>query len=208
MVLIEEAESSVHDLELNKMSVDTALQNVENIIKDRDRLQEWATWLQGALHESKKKIRFLIEEKDKLKADLSTTECDVAKFSKRITQLEKVNAQRDGLLDKIGQLEEVTKTLKSENLSLKVNTEEAVKVGVEDFRSQFEFTSNYENLQAFFINYGAQQVLTEVKELHPNLDFSTIEADYPTPKEVKDGVGQPPADRAEGPADQPPADDA
>ncbi|KAL2553346.1 hypothetical protein Fot_06965 [Forsythia ovata] len=76
-------------------------------------------------------------------------------LNKRITQLEEVNAQRDGLLDKIDQLEEVAKTLKSENLSLKTNTEEVVKVGVEDFRSQFEFTSDYENLQAFFINYGA-----------------------------------------------------
>ncbi|KAL2538373.1 hypothetical protein Fot_19764 [Forsythia ovata] len=92
----------------------------------------------------------------------------------RITQLEEANAQIEGLLDKICQLEEVVESLKSENLSLKANTEEAVKVGVENFRSQFEFTSDYENHQAFFVNFGARHVLTKVKELYPSLDSSLL----------------------------------
>ncbi|KAL2538372.1 hypothetical protein Fot_19763 [Forsythia ovata] len=70
--------TSVQDLELNKTSVDTALRNVENIIKDWDRLQERVTWLQRALHESKKEMRLLTKENDKLKADLLTAKCDVA----------------------------------------------------------------------------------------------------------------------------------
>ncbi|KAL2528828.1 hypothetical protein Fot_21429 [Forsythia ovata] len=41
LVLIKETKSSVWDLELNKTSVDTALHNVENIIKDQDRFKEW-----------------------------------------------------------------------------------------------------------------------------------------------------------------------
>ncbi|KAL2529456.1 hypothetical protein Fot_22057 [Forsythia ovata] len=55
LVLIEEVESSVQDLELNKMSVDTTLRNVENIIKDWDRMQERATWLRGLSMSQKKK---------------------------------------------------------------------------------------------------------------------------------------------------------
>ncbi|KAL2557644.1 hypothetical protein Fot_02383 [Forsythia ovata] len=121
----------------------------------------------------------------------------------KITQLEEAIAQRDGLLDKICQLEEVAESLRSENLSLKVNTEEVVKAGVENFMSQFKFTQDYENFQAFFVNFGAQQVLNEVKELHPNLDLSNIEVDYPSPEEAKDGVGQPPTDGAEDSVDQP-----
>ncbi|KAL2457212.1 hypothetical protein Fot_56408 [Forsythia ovata] len=74
--------------------------------------------------------------------------------------------------------------------------------------SQFEFTSDYENLQAFFVNFGARQVLTEVKELHPNLDLSTIESNYPSPKEVEDDACQPPADGAEDLTGQPPAEGA
>ncbi|KAL2502396.1 hypothetical protein Fot_36244 [Forsythia ovata] len=127
-------------------------------------------------------MRLLTEEKDKLKADLSAAKSNVAEFLK-------------------SQLEELTESLRSKNLSHKANTEEVVKAGVENFRSQFEFTSDYENLQAFF-------VLTEVKELHPNVDLSTIEVDYPTPEEVEDGAGQPPADGAKGPADEPLADNA
>ncbi|KAL2558981.1 hypothetical protein Fot_03720 [Forsythia ovata] len=113
----------------------------------------------------------------------------------RITQPEEANAQRDGLLDKICQLEEVAESLRSENLGLKENTEEAVKAGVDNFRSQFEFTPDYENLQAFFVSYGARQVLTEVKELHLDLDLSPIEVDYPFPEEARDGSGQPSVDR-------------
>ncbi|KAL2508736.1 hypothetical protein Fot_32383 [Forsythia ovata] len=126
----------------------------------------------------------------------------------KITQLEEANAQKEELLDKICQLEEVAESLRSGNLSLKENTEEAVKAVVENFRSQFDFTSNYENLQAFFVNFRARQVLTKVKELHPNLDLSTIEVNYQAPEEVEDSADQPPADRAEDPADQSLADEA
>ncbi|KAL2549160.1 Uncharacterized protein Fot_10690 [Forsythia ovata] len=45
LVLIEEAEASISDLELNKRNVATALQNTESIMKDRDHYKEWATWL-------------------------------------------------------------------------------------------------------------------------------------------------------------------
>ncbi|KAL2529664.1 hypothetical protein Fot_22265 [Forsythia ovata] len=175
----------------------------------------------GVLNESKNDLKPLTEERDKLKKDLEVAKSDVAEFSKRfdlanqtqeimakvlaepnaqreslmerITQLEEANAQREGLLDKIYQLEEVAESLRSENFSLKENIDEAVKAGVENFRSQFEFTSDYENLQAFFVNFRAQQVLAEVKGLHPNLDFSAIELDYLAPEEVEDGAGQPPA---------------
>ncbi|KAL2529696.1 hypothetical protein Fot_22297 [Forsythia ovata] len=198
LIFIEETEGSISDLELNQRNVAT-----------------------GVLNESKNDLKPLTGERDKLKKDLEVAKSDVAEFSKRfdlanqtqeimakvlaeanaqreslmemITQLEEANAQREGLLDKIYQLEEVAESLRSENFSLKENTDEAVKAGVENFRSQFEFTSDYENLQAFFVNFRAQQVLAEVKGLHLNLDLSAIELDYPTPKEVKDGAGQPPA---------------
>ncbi|KAL2557670.1 hypothetical protein Fot_02409 [Forsythia ovata] len=189
---------------------------------DRDHFKEQTSWLQEVLNESKNEMRHLVDERDKLKTDLATAQSDVVEFLKRfdlanrdqditaqalaeanaqmeslmgrITQLDEANAQRDRLLDKICQLEEVAESLRSDNLSLKVNTEEAVKAGVKNFRSQFKFTPNYENFQAFFVNFGAQQVLTEVKELHPNLDLSTIKVDYPSPEEDEDGVGQTPAD--------------
>ncbi|KAL2553956.1 hypothetical protein Fot_07575 [Forsythia ovata] len=144
-------------------------------------------------------------------SDLETTEFDVAEFSKRFdlanqaheittkalaednaqkeslmgrtTQLEKANAQRDGLLDKIGQLKEVAESLRSENLSLKANTEDALKA-------------------------GGRQVLTEVKELYPNLDLSTIKVNYPSSKEAEDGADLPLDDGAEDSTDQPLADGA
>ncbi|KAL2493883.1 hypothetical protein Fot_37640 [Forsythia ovata] len=45
LVLIEEAKFSVQDLELNKTSMDNALRNAENIIKDQDRFKERINWL-------------------------------------------------------------------------------------------------------------------------------------------------------------------
>ncbi|KAL2508980.1 hypothetical protein Fot_32627 [Forsythia ovata] len=163
---------------------------------------ERAAWVQGALNESKKDLEPLTEERDKLKKDLEAAEFDVVEFSKRfdlanqaqeimakalaeanaqrkilmgrITQLEQANAQRECLLDNIFQLEEVAESLRSENISLKANTDKAVKAGVENFRSQFEFTSDYENLYAFFVNFGARQVLAKVKGLHPNLDLPLL----------------------------------
>ncbi|KAL2558563.1 Uncharacterized protein Fot_03302 [Forsythia ovata] len=159
-------------------------------------------------------MRLLTEEKDKLKVDLSATECNVAEFSKRsdlANQAQEITAkalEEDGLLDKICQLEEVAESLRSDNLSLKANTEKAVKAGIEDFRRQFKFTSDYENLHAFFVNFGTRQALTEVKEHHLDLDLSTTEANYPSPEEVEDGLGQPYVDGAEGSAGQPPAEEA
>ncbi|KAL2488709.1 Uncharacterized protein Fot_42001 [Forsythia ovata] len=52
-------------------------------------------------------------------------------LQERITYLEEANSQREGLLDKNFQLEEVVESLRSENLGLKANTEEAVKAGME-----------------------------------------------------------------------------
>ncbi|KAL2558596.1 axoneme-associated protein [Forsythia ovata] len=166
-------------------------------------------------------MRPMIDERDKLKKDLEVAKFDVAEFSKRcnlanqaqkitakafdkantqregvmdrITQLEEANAQRKRLMDKIAQLEKMVESLRAkcydlngENLSLKSETDEAVKAIVEDFRSHFEFTPNYENFQTFYINFGARQVLTKVNELYPNLDLSTIEVDYPALEEAKD----------------------
>ncbi|KAL2488996.1 Uncharacterized protein Fot_42288 [Forsythia ovata] len=104
----------------------------------------------------------------------------------RITQLEEANVQREGLLDKFWQLKEVTESLISDNLSLKADTKEAVKVEVENFRSQFMFTAHYKNFQTFFVNFETRQVLTEVKGLHPNLDIFSIETDYSVPEETED----------------------
>ncbi|KAL2552436.1 hypothetical protein Fot_06055 [Forsythia ovata] len=115
--------------------------------------------------------------------------------------LAEANTQRDGLVDKIAHLDETAKSLRvecfdlnGENLKLNSETEEVVKVEVENFRNQFEFTTKYENLQAFFVDFGAQQVLSKLKEQHPNLDFSTIEIAYTAPDEAKEAVDQPPAD--------------
>ncbi|KAL2549646.1 hypothetical protein Fot_11176 [Forsythia ovata] len=102
-------------------------------MKDRDHYKEQDTWLQEALNESKRKMRPLIDEMDKLKKDLEAAESDVVEFSKRcdlanqaqkimanalakantqmevlidrISQLEEANAQRKRLMDKIAQLE-------------------------------------------------------------------------------------------------------
>ncbi|KAL2529161.1 hypothetical protein Fot_21762 [Forsythia ovata] len=208
------------------MNVDTAFRNSENMLKDWDHFKEWTSWLQGVLNESKKEMRLLTDERDKLKANLATIESDVAEFSKRFdlayqaqevtTQaLVDANVQHDALIDKIAQLEETAELLQAEGYELKGENQklrseidklegenlklklESVKAGVEEFRNQFEFTSNYENLQAFFVNFGARQVLTEVKELYPNLDLSTIEVDYPAPEEVEDGADPPPNDEAD-----------
>ncbi|KAL2557819.1 hypothetical protein Fot_02558 [Forsythia ovata] len=123
------------------------------------------------------------------------------------------SVQYDALIDKIAQLEETVECLRAEgydlrsenqklrskieklageNLKLKSEIEEVVKAGVKEFRNQFEFTSDYENLQAFFVNFGARQVLTEVNELYPNLDLSSMEVDYPAPEESEDGADSPP----------------
>ncbi|KAL2552478.1 hypothetical protein Fot_06097 [Forsythia ovata] len=168
MMLIQETEMEVFDMELTKQSSETALQN--------------------------KEVRTLLEDNERLKADL-------ASFEITTKVLAEANTQRDGLVDKIAHLDETAESLrvecsdlKGENLKLNSETEEAVKAGVENFRNQFEFTTNYENLQAFFVNFGAQQVLSELKEQHPNLDLSTIEIDYTTPDEAEEAVDQPPAD--------------
>ncbi|KAL2528221.1 hypothetical protein Fot_20822 [Forsythia ovata] len=49
-------------------------------------------------------------------------------------------------------------------------------------------------LQTFFVNFGAREVLAELKELHPDLDLSDNEADYPALKKVEDGADQPHVD--------------
>ncbi|KAL2548973.1 hypothetical protein Fot_10503 [Forsythia ovata] len=189
-----------------------ALCNAENFLKDRNHYKKQTTWLQWVLNESKKKVRLLVDENDKLKKDLEAAQSDVVEFSKRcelasqaqeITAkaLAEANTQRKWLLDKITQLEEMVESLRAkcydlrgENLSLKSETRK---------QSQFQFTLDYENLQTFFFNFGARQVLAEVKELHPNLDLFAIEVDYPAPEEAEDGADQPPTERTEDSVDQP-----
>ncbi|KAL2512864.1 hypothetical protein Adt_18464 [Abeliophyllum distichum] len=126
----------------------------------------------------------------------------------RIAQLEEANVEKKRLLEMIVQLEEVVESLRSENLSLKFETEEVMKVGVEDFRSHFKFTPDYEILQAFFVNFGARQVLSEAKKLYPNLDLYTIGANYPALEEAKDGADHSPTEGAEDSADHSPAEGA
>ncbi|KAL2502577.1 Uncharacterized protein Fot_36425 [Forsythia ovata] len=114
---------------------------------------------------------------DKLKKDMQNAESDVAEFSKTYDHPGLGRGQ---------QTEEGTEcsSLKEANLKLEKGTEDAVKAGVEIFRNQFEFTQDYENLQAFFVNFGARQVLSKLKEQHPTLVLSAIEADYPIHEEA------------------------
>ncbi|KAL2508767.1 hypothetical protein Fot_32414 [Forsythia ovata] len=159
----EEAEKSVLDLELNRRNANTALCHTK-IIKDWDHFQERATWLHRSLNELKKELRLATDERDKLKADLQVAEFDVAEFFKRYDHatraqeltakaLEEVNKQKNGVVEKVAELENALDSLKSENSSLKEEnlrlergTEVAVKARVENFINQFEFTSDYENL--------------------------------------------------------------
>ncbi|KAL2493711.1 hypothetical protein Fot_37468 [Forsythia ovata] len=112
LVLIEEAESSVRDVELNGTSVDTALCNSENIIKDRDHFKEWTNWLHGALNKANKELMPLIDALDKLMKDVEAVESDMVEFSKRCdlaNQAQEItakalavaNVQMDELIDKI-----------------------------------------------------------------------------------------------------------
>ncbi|KAL2494394.1 AH/BAR domain superfamily [Forsythia ovata] len=143
-----------------------------------------------------------VEEWDKLKADLQTVESDVVKFFKRYEQairaleltakaLEEATEQKNRLIEKVAELENAMDSLKvensqldEENLKLERSTEEAMK-------DRFEFTPDYENLQSFFVNYGARQGLAEIKEMHPSLDLSKINVNYPAPEEVGDKAAQP-----------------
>ncbi|KAL2525979.1 Uncharacterized protein Adt_11033 [Abeliophyllum distichum] len=162
----------------------------------------------GILNKSKREIRLLTDERDKLKTDLATTESDVAMFSKMsdlANQAQEVTVQA---LAEANKLRSEIDELDGENLKLKLETEEAVKVGVEEFKNQFEFTPYYENLQAFFVNFGARQVLAKVKELHLNLDLSVIETDYQALEEAEDGANQLPTDGTGDSAEQPPAEGA
>ncbi|KAL2545361.1 hypothetical protein Fot_14594 [Forsythia ovata] len=171
------------------MSTDTAIRNTENTIKDRDYFQESTTWLQRSLNESKKELRVITDERDKLNTGLQNVESDVAEFSKRYdraTQARELTAKawksltsrRRDLLTRV------------KNLELEQGTNEAVKAGVKNLKSQFEFTQDYENLQAFFVNFGARQVLSKLKGLYPTMDLSAVEVDYPTPEDT----AQPPTD--------------
>ncbi|KAL2456119.1 hypothetical protein Fot_57072 [Forsythia ovata] len=83
--------------------------------------------------------------------------------------LEEVNEQKNELIEKVAELEndmdflrKENFQLKEENLKLERGTEEVLKAG------------------SFFVNYRARQ------ELHPNVDISSIEADYPTLEDVDD----------------------
>ncbi|KAL2488703.1 Uncharacterized protein Fot_41995 [Forsythia ovata] len=116
---------------------------------------------EGSINKSKKELRNVTEERDKLKKDLQNTESDVAEILKRYdnaTQaqlvtskaLEEVNDQKMGLIEKVAELEITMDSLKAEisglkeeKLRLERSTEVAVKAGVENFRNQFEFTQDY-----------------------------------------------------------------
>ncbi|KAL2559967.1 putative abhydrolase domain-containing protein [Forsythia ovata] len=183
--------------------------------------ERWAAYSTQAFSEQKLAASkalatwsMMLVEEAKLKADLQNTEFNVAEFSKRYDHttraqelttkaLEKSNAQKKGLVDKVEELENAldyhkaeNSGLKEERLQLERRTKEAVKVGVENFRNQFEFTQNYKNIQAFFVNFGARQILSELKELHPSLDLSALDADYPALEEAGEEATQPLTDGA------------
>ncbi|KAL2502631.1 Uncharacterized protein Fot_36479 [Forsythia ovata] len=109
---------------------------------------------------------------DKLKKDMQNAESDVVEFSKtydhtglgRGQQTEEETGQQGAELENaLDSLKTECSSLKEVNLKLEKGTEETVKAGVEIFRNQFEFTQDYENLQAFFVNFGVRKVLSKLK---------------------------------------------
>ncbi|KAL2529151.1 hypothetical protein Fot_21752 [Forsythia ovata] len=141
-------------------------------------------------------MRLLVDEMDKLKKDLEVVESDVSKKSNLTNQAQEItakvlaeaNKQREGLIDKIALLDEMVESLRTECYDLK-GKNSILKSEIEE--------------AAFLVNFGARQVLAELKELHPNLDLSAIKADYPTPEEARDGTDQHTANNG---MDQPPTE--
>ncbi|KAL2553577.1 hypothetical protein Fot_07196 [Forsythia ovata] len=99
-------------------------------MEDRDYFWDQVTWLQSCIGELKKEVKTLAEDKEKFQADLANSEAGVVEFSKKCdhanqTQeitakaLAKANLQREGLVDKIAQLDEVKKNLQVECSGLK-----------------------------------------------------------------------------------------
>ncbi|KAL2529267.1 Uncharacterized protein Fot_21868 [Forsythia ovata] len=220
-MLVEEAETAIHDLELTKKKIKTAFQNDDDTIKDMDNFLEQVTWIHGSLSELKTELRAPTNDQDKLKSDMENSKANMAEFLKKYDHtnqvqkvtakaLEEANTKRGRLVDKIAKLDDVVDSLKAEysglkakNLELKRGTKEVVKVGVENFRNQFWYTQDYKNIKTFFVNFHARQVLSEQKELHPTLDLSANEAEYPALEEADEdratGVkasAQPNVDRA------------
>ncbi|KAL2514990.1 hypothetical protein Fot_28961 [Forsythia ovata] len=145
-----------------------------------------------SLNESKQELRIVSNERDKLKADVQTIEYDVAEFFKRCDHaiwaelttkaFEEATEQKNGLTEKVVELENAMDSLKVENSQLKEENlklesiKEVVKAGVENLWNQFE----------------ARQVLAKIKEMHHSLDLSMIEVNYPVPKEVGNETAQSP----------------
>ncbi|KAL2554071.1 hypothetical protein Fot_07690 [Forsythia ovata] len=153
-------------------------------------------------------MMLLNDERDKLKANLAAAESVVAEFSKRsdlANQAQEVtaqafaeaNAQRDVLIDKIAQLEETAECMRAEGYDLKGKNQK--------LRSEIDKLKG-ENLKLKSETKEAvkSEILTEVKELYPNLDLSTIEVHYLGHEEAKDGADPPSNDGA----DLPPVDGA
>ncbi|KAL2508805.1 hypothetical protein Fot_32452 [Forsythia ovata] len=160
------------------------------------------------IHPHLQQIRLLSDERDKV--DLAAAESDVAEFLKRsdlanqaqevmAQALAEANVQCDALIYKIAQLEETVEKLRAEDYDLRVENQK-LRLEVNKLKgANLKLKSEAEDMVkawAFFFNFGARQVLTEVKGLYPNLDLSAIEADYPAHEEAEDGADQPPADGA------------
>ncbi|KAL2494044.1 Uncharacterized protein Fot_37801 [Forsythia ovata] len=115
-----------------------------------DHFQERATWLQGSFNESKNELRVLTDEKDKLKNNLMNDESNAQEVTAQA--LEQANSQKKGLVDKIAELQNDAHALKAEysslkkNISLEYSIEEVVKARMENFKNQFDYIQNHDNL--------------------------------------------------------------
>ncbi|KAL2529289.1 Uncharacterized protein Fot_21890 [Forsythia ovata] len=142
IMLVEEAETAIHDLELTKKKIKTAFQNADDTIKDMDNFLEQVTWIHGSPSELKTELRAPTNDQDKLKSDMENSKADMAEFLKKYDPtnqvqkvtakaLEEANTKRGRLVDKIAKLDDVVDSLKAEysglkakNLELKRGTKE------------------------------------------------------------------------------------
>ncbi|XP_022898752.1 uncharacterized protein LOC111412184 isoform X1 [Olea europaea var. sylvestris] len=147
--------------------------------------QTKATQVEEGKKEAEAQLTAAKAEVERLKKELYKVECQVAAVTRRldhanehhkvdIEALEASNKEKAELRQKAeAQSEEIA--------SLKEKLKSVGEVAAQNFIDHFEDHPLYDDFANFWASWSAQSLLGRVKEVHPTLDISSLEAEFGRP---------------------------
>ncbi|XP_022893779.1 uncharacterized protein LOC111408217 [Olea europaea var. sylvestris] len=178
-------EDLIKDLSVKNIDLAKLLEEAMQYEDEVRAAQEKAYEAESTKQEAEGQLIRVNADVERLKKELHETECQVAAVTRRSDHANEYHRLTTSALEasykEKAELKQWAEAQAEEIASLKGELKSAGEVAVQNFIDHFEEHPLYDDFANYWASWSAQELLGQLKEIHPTLDISSLQTEFNGP---------------------------